>query len=139
VGGVNIGSNASGSGNAGPIWGDAMKVIAQYLDDEEFQRPSGSEILGALVPVPSVSGMTVGRATEVLEDAGFEVSLGSRVNSNVSEGLIAWSSPGSGSSLSSGDTVYIYPSSGYVPEPPKKKKKNDRGRGNRGGGNRGGG
>ncbi|WP_170970168.1 penicillin-binding protein [Nocardioides jishulii] len=133
VGGVYI-SSASGSGTAGPMWGDAMKPIAEWLPDEEFQRPSGSEILGALTPVPSVSGMTIEKATKVLEDEGFKVAVGGVVNSNVDEGLVAWSSPGSGSSLSSGDTVYIYPSSGYVPKPkakPKKKKgkRNGRGRG----------
>lgn len=129
VGGRYI-SSAYGSSTAGPMWGDAMKAIVAKLPDAEFQRPSGTQVLGALVPIPSVSGMSIDRATTVLEDAGFSVAVGGTVNSNVSQGLVAWSSPGSGSSLSSGDTVYIYPSSGYVPKKqPKKKPKGNRGRG----------
>ncbi len=118
-------NTASGSGRAGPIWGDAMKAIQGKLKDEDFRRPSGSDVLGVQIRVPSVSGMTVAKAIRTLEKAGFDAREGSRVNSDVKEGLVAWSSPGSGAGLSSGDTVYVYPSTGYVPPKPEKKPAGD--------------
>ncbi len=57
IGGDYIG-NASGSGFAGPMWGDAMRVIDDYLDDESFVYPS--EVAGAgatsAAPPPSSTG-----------------------------------------------------------------------------------
>ncbi|WP_104108218.1 penicillin-binding protein [Nocardioides sp. 616] len=132
VGGTYI-SAASGSGVAGPMWGDAMDVVAPTLPEEDFQRPNGTEIAGVLTTVPSVSGMPLEQAQQVLTDAGFTPSVGSYVNSEVTSGAIAYSAPGAGASLSSGDTVVIYPSTGYVPaEPRKGKGKKGRGRGGRG-------
>lgn len=134
IGGSYVNS-AFGSTVAGPIWGDAMNAISSKIPYEDFNAPAGDEIAGVLTTIPSVSGMTVQKATKTLEGAGFKVSVGGRVNSSVSEGLVAYSSPGSGASFSSGDTVVIYPSTGYVPPPPKpdpkpkKRKKKKRGRG----------
>lgn len=113
-----------------------MKTIAQWLPDETFQRPSGTEILGVLAEVPGVGGMTIEQAQQTLKQAGFNPVVGSYVNSNVGQGLVAYSSPGAGTRLSSGDTVVIYPSTGHVPKP-KNKKPGNRNRRNRGGGNRG--
>ena len=45
VGGAYI-SGALGSTNAGPIWGDAMKAIAQYLPDTDFTEPTRPTIAG---------------------------------------------------------------------------------------------
>ncbi|MCD6640248.1 MAG: PASTA domain-containing protein, partial [Nocardioides sp.] len=115
-------SSAFGSTVAGPIWGDTMAAISSKLPYEDFRKPSGDEIAGVLTTVPSVSGMSVKQATKVLEEAGFLVSEGGPVNSSVAEGLVAYSSPEGGSALSSGDTVVIYTSTGYVPPPPKKNK-----------------
>jgi membrane peptidoglycan carboxypeptidase len=124
---------ASGSGTAGPMWGDAMKVIEQWLPDDDFAPPPPDEISGLLVPVPSTYGMTVEKATSVLEEAGFTVAVGGQIDSQLDRGLIAGSYPRSGASTSSGDTVTIYPSDGspYVPpkKKPERKKKPGRGRG----------
>jgi membrane peptidoglycan carboxypeptidase len=137
IGGVTL-YEASGSGTAGPMWGDAMKVIEQWLPDEDFAPPPVDEITGLLVSVPSVYGMTTDRATSVLEGAGFTVAVGGEIDSQLDRGLIAGSYPSSGNSTSSGDTVTIYPSDGspYVP-PPKKKPKKKGGGGGDGGGGRG--
>ena len=91
--------------------------------------------------VPSVAGKTIADATTTLENAGFNVAIGSEWNSSISKGLVAGSEPGGGVSYGSGNTVYIHPSTGYVPPPPKKKgpgKKKGNGGGNNGGGNGGG-
>jgi len=124
---------ASGSGTAGPMWGDAMKVIEQWLPDEDFSAPPADEITGLLVEVPAVYGMSVDRATSVLEGAGFTVAVGGEIDSQLDQGLVAGSYPSSGNSTSSGDTVTIYPSDGspYVPPPKKKPKKKPGGGGGR--------
>jgi hypothetical protein len=117
VGGSGI-YEAFGSTVAGPIWGDAMAAISAKLPGEDFQAPPGDEIAGVLTTVPDVSGMPVDQATATLQGAGFAVSNGGEVNSEVPAGAVAYSSPGAGASLSSGDTIVIYTSTGYVPPPP---------------------
>ena len=119
--GQNIGGqyiySASGSGFAGPIWGDAMAAVSAKLDYVDFQAPPGDEIAGVLTSVPDVAGQSVEAATSTLESAGFTVADGGQVNSEVGEGLVAYTSPSGGTSLSSGDTVTLYTSTGYVPPP----------------------
>jgi membrane peptidoglycan carboxypeptidase len=134
IGGSYVNS-AFGSTVAGPIWGNAMAAIQAKLPNVDFTPPAGDEIAGVLTPVPDVVGMTVDEATTALEDAGFKVSVGGRVNSSIDEGLVASTSPGAATRLSSGDTVVIYESTGYVPpkntgkDKGKKKNKPGRGRG----------
>ena len=114
VGGSYI-SEAFGSTTAGPIWGDAMAAVSPKLDYTDFTAPSGDQIAGVLTAVPEVSGMTQEAATQALEAAGFAVSVGGAVNSEVPADLVAYTSPGGGTSLSSGDTVVIYPSTATSP------------------------
>jgi membrane peptidoglycan carboxypeptidase len=131
-------ASTSGSATAGPIWGDAFKAIAPFLEDETFVDPSGEDIAGVLVPVPGVSGYSVEVATEMLEDAGFFVTNGGFVDSAVDRGLVAYSDPPAYSEFGSGDTVTIYISDG-TPPPPPKKNNDGGGRGGDNGGNNGGG
>ena len=119
-------ASAFGSTVAGPLWGEAMGGVAASLPYEDFNAPPGDEIAGVLTGVPEVGGLTVEAATAAIEAAGFVVGNGGYVNSNVAKDTVAYSSPGAGAELSSGDTVVIYQSTGYVPPPakdPKKKKK----------------
>lgn len=123
---------ASGSGFAGPMWYAAMSPIGSRITQDSFVAPSGSSIQGVLAEVPTTTGMTKEEAIATLEDAGFQVQESGRYNSSVERGLIAGSRPGGGATLSSGDTVQIYTSTGYVPPPKSKpgkgkgKKKNGR-------------
>lgn len=112
--------SASGSGFAGPIWGDAMHAIEHLLPRENFVKPDGKEIAGVMTPVPSVSGMSIDNATKALEAVGFAVSVGDSVDSKIEKDLIAYSYPAGGAQLGAGDTVVIYPSDG-TPERPKRK------------------
>ncbi|CAM3167432.1 transglycosylase domain-containing protein [Nocardioides dubius] len=128
--------DASGSGTAGPMWGETFKAVEQWLDDETFVPPSADEVTGVLVNVPSVAGRSVDEATAILEGANFEVAVApGMVDSGYGRGLVAYSSPGSGVPSSSGDTITLFISDGtpYVkPKKDKKGKKNngrDRGRG----------
>ncbi|MBS2939922.1 penicillin-binding protein [Nocardioides sp. J2M5] len=107
--------SASGSGFAGPVWGDAMGAIQDRIPYEDFQAPAGDEIAGVLTGVPDVSGQTVEAATAALQGSGFVVANGGEVSSEVGQGLVAYTSPEPGTSLSSGDTVTLYTSTGSVP------------------------
>lgn len=123
----------SGSQTAAPIWGEVFRAAAQTLPDTPFVEPSGEDIAGVLVPVPSVAGLSVESATAVLEDAGFQVTNGGYVDSGAPRGTVAYSTPGGGSMFGSGDFVSIYISDG-TPAKKKNKKgkknKNNNGRGN---------
>jgi membrane peptidoglycan carboxypeptidase len=136
VGGTYI-SEAFGSTVAGPVWGDAMAAISGRLDYVDFQVPASDEIAGVLTTVPSVTGMTLEQAQQTLEAAGFAASVGGSVNSSIGEGLVAYTSPASGESVSSGDTVTIYQSTGYVPPPPQPAQQGDGDGGPGGGGDDG--
>ncbi len=115
--GPNFISSASGSGFAAPIWGTAMRAIQGQLPDTAFVAPSASDIAGVPTTVPGVSGVSVESATQQLEAAGFTVSYGGYVDSAVAEGLVAYSSPGTGAIVPSGSTVTIYQSTGRAPRP----------------------
>lgn len=139
VGGSYI-SSASGSGNAGPIWGEAMGKVQQWLPDTEFVKPSASDVSGVSAVVPSVGGLSVDAATAELEAAGFSVSVAGSDYSSYPTGTVAYTSPGSGSFAYSGDTISIYTSDGPAPvKPDKPDKPKNHGGGNGGGGNGGGG
>jgi hypothetical protein len=94
-----------------------MRAIQGQLPDTAFVAPSASDIAGVPTTVPGVSGVSVESATQQLEAAGFTVSYGGYVASAVAEGLVAYSSPGTGAIVPSGSTVTIYQSTGRPPRP----------------------
>ncbi len=116
VGGSYIG-NAFGSTIAGPIWGEAMDAVSPRLDYEDFSPPAGDLVAGVLASVPDVAGLTVDEATAAIQAAGFVAQNGGYVGSEVEADRVAYSAPGAGAELSSGDTVIFYQSSGSVPPP----------------------
>ncbi|HEX4977018.1 MAG TPA: transglycosylase domain-containing protein [Nocardioides sp.] len=114
VGGRYI-SEAFGSTFAGPMWGDAMKVIEQWLPDTDFATPDPTAVRGQTVTVPSVYGYNPSEAAEVLRRAGFNPVIGPQVDSSSPYGTVAFLSPGSGTQASSGSTVTMYVSNGNPP------------------------
>jgi membrane peptidoglycan carboxypeptidase len=108
-------ASAAGSTLAGPMWGDAMKEIEQWLDDEDFERPSSTDIAGVLTEIPYVTGMSVDDARRELETLGFTVSLGGSRRSEEPKGTVAFTDPGAGIELASGDTVVVFTSNGKRP------------------------
>ena len=124
--------SASGSGFAGPVWGDAMAAVSGKLAYEDFQSPAGDEIAGVLTTVPDVTGQSVEAATQALQGVGLAATNGGQVNSTTGAGLVASTSPGAGTSLSSGDTVTLYTSTGTVPPPPTSDEGGNGGNGNKG-------
>ena len=117
----------SGSTTAGPIWGNTFKAIAQWLPDDDFVRPSSSDVAGLLIPVPSVSGLSYDDAKARVEAAGFTAVRGPSRSSGVARGLVAFAYPGE--AAGEGDTITLYLSRG-----PKKERKPKGGGGGGGGG-----
>jgi beta-lactam-binding protein with PASTA domain/predicted Ser/Thr protein kinase len=64
------------------------------------------------VEVPDVVGLSENRATQELEDAGFEVQPRNRSNAEVEEGDVFRQTPEAGEMGEEGDTVTIFVSSG---------------------------
>ncbi|HSE70231.1 MAG TPA: penicillin-binding transpeptidase domain-containing protein, partial [Nocardioidaceae bacterium] len=119
VGGSYI-TRAAGSTNAGPMWGDAMKVIEQWLPDKNFTSPDPRTIKGKQVTVPSVYGYDPQEAARILREAGLFPTIGEMVDSSNAYGTVAYLDPGSGTQVGSGSSVTIYVSDGtpYVPPQP---------------------
>ena len=112
VGGLTI-SRAFGSTVAGPIWGDAMKRISQYLDYVNFTLPvAAPSSTGASTSVPSTVDMTTSQALSTLRSAGFSPVVGSAIDSRRAPGVIAGQSPDGGASAPQGATVTVFPSNG---------------------------
>ncbi|WP_459981738.1 penicillin-binding protein [Nocardioides sp. AN3] len=107
---------AHGSTTAGPMWGDAMHVIQQWLPNEDFVKPDPSVIAGIQVGVPFVGGMSISQAKDTLHRAGFKVNVGGKVYSGYAVGTVAYSSPSG--KAAKGSPITIYPSAG--PQPKKK-------------------
>ncbi|WP_246456324.1 transglycosylase domain-containing protein [Nocardioides mesophilus] len=131
VGGELI-SSASGSGDAGPIWGDAMQVVQQWLPDRRFHEPNPKVVAGTRVTMPDVAGLSEAEARKRLRKLGLFVEATTSVDSGLSAGTVAGSLPSAGSSIGSGSSVTLQISDGtpYVPPPPppepKPKPKPDR-------------
>ena len=112
----------SGSGTAAPIWSAAMSVVQKWLPNKAFVPPNSHEIKGVELTVPPVGGMDPEAARQRLQKLGLNAVIENdyKVDSDYSYGTVAYTSPGSYSSASSGDTVVIYVSDGtpYVPPAP---------------------
>ena len=136
VGGINTYTNASGSGFAGPMWGDAMHAIQDTLKPIDFHKPDPTDVKGILIDIPSVGCESVSAATAKLEQAGFKVIQGGTDWSSCPVGTVDYTSPSG--QAGSGSTIALVTSKGPEPAPPPSKPKK-KGGGNKGGGNGGGG
>ncbi len=110
--------SASGSGFAGPIWGNTMKAILPELGNEKFVPFSQSAVNATLDQVPDVRGMSISDAKGTLADKGFNVVVGENWNTNYPAGTVGGMDPTPGEARGQGYTVTLYPSTGYVPPPP---------------------
>lgn len=111
IGGAYV-SEATGSGFAAPIWGDAMKAIQDTLPNEDFVRPSPQDVAGAQVPVPDTAGLSIADAQAAVEAGGFVFAYGGRVKSGAERGSAAYTYPSAGLGAQPGSTVTIYESTG---------------------------
>ncbi len=120
VGGTYI-SEATGSGIAGPMWGDAMHVIDQWLPYADFVKPNASTVQGVQTTIPQTAGMSLDQAKQVISKAGFTAVDGGYVDSSYSQGTVAYTAPGAGTTTSSGSAVTVFVSDGtpYVAPAPQ--------------------
>jgi membrane peptidoglycan carboxypeptidase len=117
VGGSYI-TRAFGSTQAGPIWGDTMKAVADLLPDQDFATPDPNQVQGRMVAVPSVAGLSTTDASARLREAGFLPSVGPYVDSSYAQGTVVYTSPGAGATVGTGSSVTLYVSDGTPPPPP---------------------
>jgi membrane peptidoglycan carboxypeptidase len=106
-------NSAFGSTVAGPMWAQTMRAIDEFLDNDDFVRPSGTtgEQPGAAI-VPNVIGMTTDQAATILEDAGFQVDTGEAIPAELEKGLVVQTAPQNGATAYAGTTVTLFPSAG---------------------------
>lgn len=108
--------NVYGSTIAGPTWKRFMERALAPYPGLGFPEPPRQYLTGVQVRVPSVSGMTIQQAEQTLDEAGFNTTLGGPVySSSVGAGLAASTDPPTGTELTRGGSVRIFPSAG--PEP----------------------
>jgi hypothetical protein len=111
IGGQHYGT-VFGATIAAPIWADIMRTAIKGTDTGDWENPPSSMLAGQGVPVPDVRGRSIGEATGILTGAGFQVRVGSPVDSPYPLGSVGSTSPSGGDQTSPGDTVIIYPSTG---------------------------
>lgn len=127
-----------------PTWRTFMAQAMDGVDVEGFPAPLLQRtVQGDLKSVPGVVGLSVQRAQEVLEDAGFAVRIAGEpvFSSSVAEGSVASQSPGSGARVVQSSVINLTLSKGPEPAPeptPEPAPEPDAGGGDRGGGSRGG-
>ena len=108
-------TDASGSGTAGPMWGDAMAAIQDLLPNRRFIPPDPSVVDGQVVAIPSFYGFNPADAATKLTELGFRPQISYSVSSSAPEGTVAYTSPSYQGTT--GETVQIFISTGYVPPP----------------------
>jgi membrane carboxypeptidase/penicillin-binding protein len=106
-------TDASGSGTAGPLWETAMKGALKGLPVTHFVAPNDKTVRGNVKSFPAVNGMTTGEASNVLQGAGFQVTIASgQVNSPEVAGTVAYTSPRSRDGAPDGSLITLYISNG---------------------------
>ena len=103
---------AFGSSYAGPIWGQAMQRVDDFLPDESFVPPDPTAILGRPAVVPDVTGSSAEEAALELREAGFVPTVGSYVDSALTKGAVASTTPVAGASIGTGSAVTLNVSDG---------------------------
>jgi membrane peptidoglycan carboxypeptidase len=94
------------------MWPDIMSVANAKYGGDDFEEASNNVIRGAQVTVPDVRGQDVDDATNTLERAGFEVTDGGAVDSELPEGTVAYTDPEDGETVSSGADIALFTSNG---------------------------
>jgi membrane peptidoglycan carboxypeptidase len=94
------------------MWPDIMSLANLKYGGEDFAEASTSVVRGAQIAVPDVRGQEIDDATGTLERAGFEVTEGDTIPSELPEGTVASTDPASGSTASVGATITLSISDG---------------------------
>jgi membrane peptidoglycan carboxypeptidase len=117
--------NANGGGDVFKTWHNGRQLssirydIAKRVQAAANAAYGGGEFAQAdaeltkfvLTDLPDVVGKSVDEATAILEEKGFEVNVGSSVDSDLPKGVVATQNPGPGK-VAGGSVVTISPSNG---------------------------
>src|SRR5215218_660814 len=79
-------AEAFGSTYAGPIWGQAMQRLDDFLPNQSFVPPNPNATLGRPATVPDVTGLSAEEAAVRLSEAGFTPMVGAYVDSTLAKG-----------------------------------------------------
>ena len=104
-----------GSTIAGPTWWRFMERALVGHEMLGFPAPPQSFIVAPKANVPNVGGRSVDEATRILEEAGLRARVGESRESGNAAGLVAWSDPAAGTSITAGSAVTLVISSGPPP------------------------
>ena len=96
------------------MWPDVMSVANAKYGGDNFAEASSTVIQGVQVPVPDVRGKTMQEAQSVLETAGFTVTQGGQIDSEMPVGTVASSDPASGSRTGRSSNITIFSSNGTL-------------------------
>jgi len=104
----------------GPIWQQMMTQALADVPASSFNQATDDVTQGESIKVPSVSGKSVEQARQILRNAQLDpVVSDDRVYATyAAEGTVAYSYPGTGSSVYPGQRVVIYVSAGAPPAEP---------------------
>lgn len=110
-------SGVYGATIAGPLWRQIMNLASDGLPVRSFKRMEnsldGKDDGGNQVEIPNVVNRGRYAAAQILEDAGFRVSVSDRrVDSGRAPGRVAYTRPSGGDQAAEGSTVTMYLSNG---------------------------
>ena len=110
-------SNVFGGTIAAPLWGTIMRSLVAPMPVVSFNPPSATVLYGDRVSVPNVYGRSVGEATAILRDAGFEVTIVGNYASGLPAGAVISTVPAG--TAAKGTTIGLQLSTGVPPVAPK--------------------
>lgn len=93
------------------IWPAMQGAANAKYGGDNFPTPDAALTKQVLTDLPSVIGMSIDRATQTLETAGFSVIVGDAVDGAEATGTVVQQDPGAGR-VAGGTTVTIRPSNG---------------------------
>lgn len=106
-----------GSSLAAPTWKRIMDWALRDAEPQDWPEPTDELLNGKRVTIPQVVGLPVEEAQEKLRDAGLTGTI-ERVSSSQPEGVVAYTTPGVGSSIQTSTSVVLHVSSGFAPVAP---------------------
>jgi membrane peptidoglycan carboxypeptidase len=114
---------------AAPIWHDIMEVASNGLPEKDWSDPTGKILQGSSVKVPDVTGMKIDDAKSELEGAGFTVTVGDPVPSDLGNDEVADTRPGPGARVSPNSSITLLPGDGNGAPTPTNSGDNGQGNG----------
>lgn len=109
--GVNL-PQASGSQTRHVVFEGIMQQAMQTYGGGAFPEASASTTQPEKATIPDLAGRTTAEAQQVLEELGFNVSIGDAVASDMPAGTVATTIPSANTQVATGTTVSVSPSSG---------------------------